>query len=156
MLQLQCDNQSLHFTNSFNFLESSILGISKHLKQKNIAIPNAMLEVIIVDNAQSQSINKEYRGVNKPTDVLSFPLEIIKNCNEIQLLGSVIINAELSKQVAQSLNHSLENEILLLFIHGLLHILGFDHECDNGEHRELEEFLVKALNLPTSLIIRNS
>ena len=57
---------------------------------------------------------------------------------------------------AKEYNHGSDNELKLLFIHGLLHLLGFDHEIDNGEHRHKEEELIKKFNLPSSLIVRNS
>jgi probable rRNA maturation factor len=71
-------------------------------------------------------------------------------------IGSVVINLDLAKEMATNLNHSTEDEIALLFIHGLLHILGYDHEVDNGEMREMEEKIISKFSLPKSLIVRNS
>ena len=58
------------------------------------------------------------------------------------------------KNVSQELGHSYEEELSLLFIHGILHLLGYDHEIDNGEMRKREEELIRQFNLPKSLIIR--
>ncbi|MEO1923813.1 MAG: rRNA maturation RNase YbeY, partial [Nautiliaceae bacterium] len=86
----------------------------------------------------------------KPTDVLSFPLENIPGMP----LGSIVISIDTAKKGAKEFGHSIENEIKLLFIHGLLHLLGYDHEIDNGEMRAKEEEIIKKFNLPQSLIIR--
>ncbi len=88
-----------------------------------------------------------------PTDVLSFPLEFdMPNMP----LGSIVISNEFVQEKAKEYNHSIQDEFTLLFIHGLLHLLGYDHEIDNGEHRLKEEELIKKYNLPNSLIVRNS
>ncbi len=108
------------------------------------------IELIITDNKTIQEYNKEYRGINKATDVLSFPLEDI----EFMPLGSIVISLDKAKEVASKLNHSINNEISLLFIHGLLHLMGYDHEVDNGEMRKLESKIIKEFNLPDSLIVR--
>jgi len=108
------------------------------------------LELLIVDEEQMRLINAEHRGIDKSTDVLSFPFEEIP----MAPLGSIIINAQAVLSVANDLGHTVEDEFTLLYIHGLLHLLGFDHEIDGGEMREKEEALIKAFNLPKSLIVR--
>lgn len=110
------------------------------------------IELILVNSKQMQDINKEQRGIDKTTDVLSFPYINQNLPNE--LIGSIVINIDLAKEKAKFYNHNFEDEIALLFIHGILHILGFDHEIDNGEMRQKEEKLIKDFNLPKSLIIR--
>ncbi len=111
------------------------------------------LELILVKNDEIQKLNKEHRKIDKATDVLSFPLEFdIPNMP----LGSIIISIDFIEKKAKEYNHSFEDELKLLFIHGLLHLLGFDHEIDMGEHRQKEEELIKKYSLPNSLIIRNS
>lgn len=65
-----------------------------------------------------------------------------------------MINVDLAKQKAKELGHSYEEEISLLFIHAMLHLLDFDHENDNGEMREKEKELIEHFNLPKSLIVR--
>lgn len=109
------------------------------------------VELIFVDSKKMQEINLEQRKQDKTTDVLSFPLE---NITEKLPLGSIVINAELAKFKAKELGHSYEEEISLLFIHAMLHLLGFDHEVDQGEMREKEKELIEHFNLPKSLIVR--
>ena len=107
-------------------------------------------ELIVTDNSTIQSYNKEYRRVDRATDVLSFPLEDI----DFMPLGSIIISIDKAKEAAKKFNHSVADELALLFTHGLLHLLGFDHEIDNGEMRNLEKRVIQNFNLPQSLIIR--
>lgn len=108
------------------------------------------VELLIIDAKSMHEINLEHRGVDKTTDVLSFPVENFPHAP----LGSILINHELAQEKAQELGHTCEEEITLLFIHGMLHLLGFDHEVDQGEMREKEEALIKQYHLPSSLIVR--
>ncbi|MEO1958583.1 MAG: rRNA maturation RNase YbeY [Nautiliaceae bacterium] len=108
------------------------------------------VELILTDNREIQRLNKTYRQKDMPTDVLSFPI------NDNFHLGSIVISIDKAKEISTKLGHSVEDEIKLLFIHGLLHLLGYDHEADNGEMREKEAEVIKKFDLPDSLIIRNS
>jgi len=113
-------------------------------------LTNKDIEVVLTTNDEIQKINKEHRNIDKPTDVLSFPLENLPNTP----LGSIIISVDIAKEYAILYKHSIEDEIKLLFLHGLLHLLGYDHEIDE-KMRKKEEEIIKKLNLPKSLIIRN-
>jgi len=75
---------------------------------------------------------------------------------DMPLLGSIVISTDFVQEKAKEFKHSFNEEFTLLFIHGLLHLLGFDHEIDNGEHRLKEEELIEKFKLPSSLIVRNS
>ncbi|MGG7072867.1 rRNA maturation RNase YbeY [Campylobacter sp. 9BO] len=108
------------------------------------------VELSFVDSKQMKQINKEHRKIDKTTDVLSFPFELIMHAP----LGCIVINQDLAQQKADELGHKKDEEIALLFIHGLLHVLGYDHEVDSGEMREKEEGLIVKFNLPKSLIVR--
>jgi len=108
------------------------------------------VELLIVDAQSIQELNREHRGKDTPTDVLSFPIDDFPHSP----LGSIVINHELANEKAEELGHKIEEEIALLFIHGLLHLLGFDHEVDNGEMRDKEEALINQYKLPQSLIVR--
>ena len=110
------------------------------------------IELIITTDSEIAKINKEYRGVDKITDVLSFPLQDLEHMP----LGSIVISIDRAKEVANILEHSVDDEIALLFIHGLLHLLGYDHEVDSGEMRAKEREIVEEFNLPKSLIVRTS
>jgi probable rRNA maturation factor len=121
------------------------------LKKITSSLTKKDIELIITDNDEIQAINNEFRGIDKDTDVLSFPYEEMP----MSPLGSIVISSNHVTQKAKELLHSEMDEFTLLYIHGLLHILGFDHEVDNGEMREEERRLIEKFNLPDSLIIRN-
>lgn len=110
------------------------------------------IELVLTNNDEMQEINKNTRNIDKTTDVLSFPHD--NTFLDTNFLGSLVINMQLAQEKANELGHSLEDEVSLLFIHGMLHLLGYDHEVDNGEMRELEIKLINEFNLPTSLIVR--
>ena len=115
-----------------------------------LALTDKDIELIITTNEEIQAINNEYRGKNTPTDVLSFPYEAMP----MAPLGSIVISEDFVQQKAQELGHTTDDEFMLLFIHGLLHLLGYDHEIDNGEMRAKEEELIEKFQLPKSLIVR--
>lgn len=81
-------------------------------------------------DSEIQTLNRQYRNKNKPTDVLSFPLT-----DELQpsLLGDVVISVETAARQAQRRGHSLREELQTLLIHGILHLLGYDHEVSRSE-----------------------
>lgn len=110
------------------------------------------IELIFTTNDKIQQINREYRNIDKPTDVLSFPLEDMPHSP----LGSIIISVDKAHEISEKLGHSFDEEVTLLFIHGLLHLSGYDHEVDDGQMRKQEEDLIKKYKLPKSLIVRNS
>ncbi len=128
----------------FPFVLEGLEDIANFLTQREI-------ELILCDNNTIKQINAEYRGKDMPTDVLSFPLE---GDFAMQPLGTIIISADMVFQKAKELGHTPQEECSLLFIHGLLHLLGYDHEKDDGEMRAREEELIKTFNLPESLIVR--
>ena len=111
------------------------------------------IELMVVKNDEIQALNKEHRNIDKATDVLSFPMDFeMPNMP----LGSIVISTDFVEEKAKEYGHTFNEEFSLLFIHGLLHLLKYDHEVDNGEHRAEEEKLIKEFNLPDSLIVRNS
>ena len=98
------------------------------LKKENIK--NASFSVIIVDDSYIHKINKEYRNIDRPTDVISFALMDNDSCNTddgILRLGDIYISIDKVKSQAKEYNHSEEREISFLAVHGLLHLLGYDH-----------------------------
>ena len=114
------------------------------------------VELVIVDDKTMLALNTEHRGKESTTDVLSFPMEAPFTEQSIfgMPLGSIVIAASFVKEEAKTLGHSEQDELSLLFIHGMLHLLGFDHEVDNGEMRAREKELIEAFDLPKSLILR--
>ncbi len=109
------------------------------------------IELIFMNDDEISEINSEFRGKDSATDVLSFPLEEMPNSP----LGTIIISIDKVKEFSCELGHGEDDELSLLFIHGLLHLLGYDHERDEGEMREKEREIIKKFGLPNSLITRN-
>ncbi len=135
---IELDNRT-----SLEVNEKLLHKITKSLTDKDI-------ELLITTEDEIQSINNEHRNINQTTDVLSFPYEEMP----MAPLGSIVISAFHVQKKSTELGHTQEDELSLLYIHGLLHILGYDHEVDNGEMRKEEERLINKFNLPKSLIIR--
>jgi probable rRNA maturation factor len=125
----------------------------KELEEISSLITNKNFELIITTDKIMKNINFEYRNIDKTTDVLSFPLELV--CENMPI-GTIIISIDKVKEKAEELGHTEIDELKLLLIHGLLHLIGYDHETDNGEMREKEREIITHFKLPNSLIIRNS
>lgn len=113
---------------------------------KYLKLNNVVFNIIIVDNETIHSINKEYRGVDRPTDVISFALEDDKSFvqTELRILGDIYISIDKAREQAENYGHSLKRELSFLTIHGLLHLLGYDHmeEKDEKEMFELQELIL--------------
>jgi probable rRNA maturation factor len=109
------------------------------------------IELILCDDKAIASLNHAHRGIDHPTDVLSFPLT---GEHPHMPLGTVVISIDHAQIRASELGHDTHEEILLLFLHGLLHLLGHDHENDEGQMRQKEHELIRQFSLPDSLIIR--
>ena len=88
---------------------------------------NAELSLVLCDDDFIQKLNRDYRGKNEPTDVLSFPMDEEQFESEIRLLGDIVISTETAARQAESLKHSPLLEVVFLLIHGLLHLHGYEH-----------------------------
>src|SRR5271157_2580694 len=106
------------------------------------------VNVRIASNRELQKLNRRFRKKDKPTDVLSFSTAMPK------LAGDIAISADIAAANAADIGHSIETELKVLILHGLLHLAGYDHETDNGEMQLLEIELRQQLKLPTGLIER--
>lgn len=100
-----------------------------------LKLENVMFNVIIIDNKEIHELNKTYRGIDRPTDVISFALEdddtFIKT--DERILGDIYISIDKAKEQAIEYGHSLLRELCFLSIHGLLHLLGYDHMKEEDE-----------------------
>jgi probable rRNA maturation factor len=111
-----------------------------HLKPHNVAIA-------FVTDAEIARLNKTYRKKNKPTDVLSFPAQTTKRLNKNKFLGDIAIAPAVARRYAKKNGRSLEDEICILILHGILHLLGYDHETDQGQMDRIETKLRRKLGL---------
>ena len=106
------------------------------------------MTVALVSDARVRGLNRTYRKKDTPTDVLSFPSE------EGGYLGDIVIAEGVAKRQAREAGHSIATEVRVLALHGLLHLLGYDHEHDDGRMARLERRLRKRGGLREGLIER--
>jgi probable rRNA maturation factor len=110
---------------------------------------DAAISVTLVDDASIRTLNREHRGKDKPTDVLSFPLEPEPFSHE-RLLGDIVISIDTARRQAADYDAPLQRELERLMIHGLLHVLGHDH-MEPGERARMEaeeRRLAAAIGMP--------
>lgn len=110
---------------------------------------DATLTITFVRDRSIRELNRDYRGIDKPTDVLSFAYhegdDFAAQEIEPQHLGDIVISVETAARYAQEMGLTFEREIAHLVIHGTLHLAGYDHETDSGEMNRLERKLRKEL-----------
>ena len=129
-------------------------GLTRFLRRAREAVGLVgEVEVLLTSDTEIKRLNRDFRGKNKPTDVLSFPAP-----EEIagQHAGDLAISLDTAARQAESFGHSLGDEVRVLMLHGLLHLKGMDHEVDSGEMAAREAELRRELKLPATLIERVS
>jgi len=117
--------------------------------------PQTEVDITLVDDAAIHELNRTYRGIDRPTDVLSFALDEGEDEPEVDddeiehLLGDVIISAPTAVRQGEEYGHGLEREMTYLAVHGMLHLLGYDHmeEKDKLIMRKREEEVLRRLDL---------
>ena len=119
---------------------------------------SAEISVSFVDNDQIQEMNRQYRNIDAPTDVLSFPMGENGNYDVnhetgAKILGDIVISVPKAMEQAKTYGHSFEREMVFLTAHSMLHLLGYDHEAGGLARvrmREKEEQVMRELGLPAS------
>jgi len=91
------------------------------------------LTVVISNNADIRELNRTYRHIDAPTDVLSFVYDMRDPETNARYLGDIIISAEKLKEQAEEAGHSIDRELCILVVHGVLHLNGYDHEVEEDE-----------------------
>ncbi len=125
----------------FNETNEKLAKELKELKEflisvaKDEKLDNIIYNVIIVDNEKIREINREYRGKDMATDVISFALEDDKTFNrcDIRILGDIYISIDKARSQALEYGHSFKRELYFLAVHGFLHLLGYDHMTKEDE-----------------------
>jgi len=117
------------------------------------------VSILLTTDKAIRRLNRQFRGKNKATDVLSFPSSVSHvsktgRHGAPELAGDLAISVDTARKQARTLGHALAVEIKVLMLHGLLHLAGYDHETDDGEMARLEERLRAKLRLPRGLIER--
>jgi len=117
-----------------------------------VEFEEAEISVLITDDAKIHELNREYRGKDMPTDVLSFVMTET-GIEDGGMLGDVVISIDTAKKQAEERGISLRREGAFLFIHGVLHLLGFDHEISDEDEKEMfdlqEAVLTELINQKT-------
>jgi probable rRNA maturation factor len=127
-------------------VESKLLSKIAHRALEVLGLSKVELSIVLVSDAQIRRLNKLYRNKDKTTDVLSFPIG--EKVEDWLILGDIVISVDAAKRQAQELGHSLKEELRRLLVHGLVHLLGYDHELGGEEEKkffELEEFVLREL-----------
>ncbi|WP_129596775.1 rRNA maturation RNase YbeY [Anaerophilus nitritogenes] len=108
------------------------------------------VSVSFVDNEEIHKLNKEYRGVDRPTDVLSFPqYENAGDIEKFSSLGDIVISLEKAKEQAKEYEHSFEREVLFLTVHSMFHLFGYDHDTEENtkKMRQKEEEVLNKMGI---------
>lgn len=114
---------------------------------KKLDIKNSIFDIIFIDDEEMHKLNKEYRGIDRTTDVLSFALNDNKHIDTfINSLGDIFISIPKMKSQAEEYGHSEKRELSFLALHGLLHLLGYDHTLGKKEEEEMFGLQKEILN----------
>jgi len=140
-------------------IETKLNGVSEASLQRFVASARRAarvrgdVHVLVISSRRMQTLNRQFRGKDAPTDVLSFPAlpEVARD-----FAGDIVICANIAGANARRFRHDLAQELKVLILHGVLHLAGHDHESDNGNMARLEQRLRKQLKLSDGLIERNA
>ncbi len=145
-MEIQVQNRQRKYSIDTGSLRNWLATLLSHLKLEEVEV-----SLVLVSNPKIKQLNHTYRKENYPTDVLAFPLwegEIVFTPGPPILLGDIVISVEKAARQAQEHRHSLETEMAVLVVHGLLHLLGYDHindaEASQMQRKERELLTVIA------------
>lgn len=139
---IENEQEKLFVTAEMEALTENVVTMS--LETENFRIPSEV-SIIFVDNERIREINKHHRNIDKPTDVLSFPMLEFENGkitdttgdidreSNLLLLGDIVISLEKAKEQSLEYGHSFEREVAFLISHGAFHLLGYDHMDEESE-----------------------
>ena len=148
------ENTQKRITIPKDLLETITKAMNIVAKREKLS-PNTEVDITIVTNGEIHKLNKAYRGVDRPTDVLSFALDegeeepALAESDAEHLLGDIIISAPTAKAQAEEFGHGLKREFTYLAVHGILHLLGYDHmkAKDKKVMRKQEEAVLREMDL---------
>lgn len=123
----------INLTKEKDFCKEEIKRVVKRGIEKE-SLQDVLFNVIIVDNSYIHNLNKLYRNIDKPTDVITFALEDEKDIEtNPRILGDIYISIDKAKEQAKEYEHSFKREICFLAVHGFYHLLGYDHQTEEEE-----------------------
>ena len=142
-MEIEVFNETNEEISELDFLKDFLMKVAFDDKLENV-----IFNVIIVDNEKIHEINREYRNIDRPTDVISFALEDDDSFNrtDIRVLGDIYISIDKVRSQAEEYGHSFKRELYFLATHGFLHLLGYDHMTSEDEEvmfKKQEEVLSK-------------
>lgn len=118
----------ININSQYEFSDTTLLERAARFTLDHENAPaNAELTIVLADDAQLRELNREYLGIDSPTDVLSFPSSEIDPETESPYIGDIILSIPRAMQQAEAAGHRVEDEAQLLVVHGTLHLLGHDH-----------------------------
>lgn len=128
-MQYQINNE-FGYSEDYDYLDSLIERVLTREKATD-----SVFSIIFVDNEKIHELNKQFRGVDRPTDVISFALEDAEEefLSTIRVLGDIYISIPKVQEQAKEYGHSEKRELAFLVVHGLLHLLGYDHQTEEEE-----------------------
>ncbi len=143
--------------------DRSTYGLAAWLAAAAPASARGEVSVAMVSDRRMRSLNRQFRGKDAVTDVLSFPFDFAQGKAAAEspepragvFLGDVVIASGVARRQAKEAGHAVRTEVRVLALHGLLHLLGYDHESDNGRMRRVEARLRKRAGLREGLIERS-
>ena len=128
--------------------------VNECFKEEKLDKKNLYINIVLTNPKNIRQINKEQRGIDKETDVLSFPMfekiEISKiKDNQLDIFGDIVISIERVRNQAEEYGHSFERELAYMVVHGFYHLMGYDHmeEQDKVKMREREENILNKLEI---------
>ena len=129
MMQYQI-NDEFGYSEDYDYLDSLIERVLTREKATD-----SVFSIIFVDNEKIHELNKQFRGVDRPTDVISFAFEDAEEefLSTIRVLGDIYISIPKMQEQAKEYGHSEKRELAFLVVHGLLHLLGYDHQTEEEE-----------------------
>ena len=113
---------------------------------KELQLDNVELSITLTDNESIRQINKQWRKKDRPTDVLSFPIDEKPPGYRYRILGDVIISLPFAKKQAEEIGISYQEEVIRLLTHGILHLLGYDHELCPAEAKKMFDLQDRIVN----------
>jgi probable rRNA maturation factor len=133
-------------------LQDAVLARFLASVRRELKLGRREVTVCFVDDREIARLNRKFRGKPKPTDVLSFPANGTAESgfpheNDAKVLGDIAISPQAARRNAKLFERTLDEEIRILILHGVLHLAGYDHEVDKGEMERIEMRLRKKLKL---------
>lgn len=161
-LQVHCVFYSLWNTEPVVIFKKPIAQLSLStlerfsLRVRRLLRLRGTVNLLVTSSAELRSLNRQFRGADKATDVLSFASPAIAGEKSKPVAGEIAISADIARENSERFGHSVANEVKILALHGMLHLAGYDHERDQGQMARKEAQLRRQLRLETALIERSS